>query len=106
MIARVFAVVMLLVVAAGGTAAAQEQPATIVVEGTVLDGTAGGHIGPGLPVFLVSSAGPEYELQAVTDEDGKFRFDSHSLHRPANDSASPSSTREPCMGPSCRSYRA
>ena len=76
MIARVFAVVMLLVVAAGGTAAAQEQPATIVVEGTVLDGTAGGHIGPGLPVFLVSSAGPEYELQAVTDEDGKFRFDS------------------------------
>ncbi len=58
-----------------GAAAAQEQPTTIVVEGSVLDGTAGGHVGPGLPVFLVSSAGPERELQAATDEDGKFRFD-------------------------------
>ena len=42
----------------------------------MLDGTAGGHVGPGLPVFLVSSAGPQYELRTVTDEAGKFRFDS------------------------------
>ena len=77
MIARVFGIVtlLLMVVAGAGAAAAQEQPTTIVVEGTVLDGTAGGHVGPGLPVFLVSSAGPEYEMQAVTDEDGRFRFD-------------------------------
>ena len=75
MIPRIAAVVALLVVAATGTAAAQEAP-TITVEGTVLDGTAGGHVGPGLPVFLVSSAGPQYELQAVTDEAGTFRFDS------------------------------
>ena len=75
MTARVIAAFMLLLVVAGGTAAAQDG-STITVEGTVLDGTAGGHVAPGLPVFLVSSAGPEYELQAVTDEDGKFSFDS------------------------------
>ena len=75
MIARVFGIVTLLLMVVAGAAAAQEQPTTIVVEGTVLDGTAGGHVGPGLPVFLVSSAGPEYEMQAVTDEDGRFRFD-------------------------------
>ena len=75
MIARVFGIVTLLLMVVAGAAAAQEQPTTIVVEGSVLDGTAGGHVGPGLPVFLVSSAGPERELQAATDEDGKFRFD-------------------------------
>ena len=75
MIARVFAIAALLLVAAVGAAAAQDG-ATIAVEGVVLDGTAGGHVGPGLPVFLVSSAGPEHEIQAVTDEDGGFRFDS------------------------------
>ena len=75
MIARVCATVTLLLMVTAGAAAAQEQPTTITVEGTVLDGTAGGHVGPGLPVFLVSSAGPEYEMQAVTDENGKFRFD-------------------------------
>lgn len=75
MIVRAFAGVALLIVAAAGTAAAQEAP-TITVEGTVLDGTAGGHVGPGLPVFLVSSAGPQYELRTVTDEAGRFRFES------------------------------
>lgn len=75
MIPRVAAVVALLVVAAAGAAAAQDG-STVTVEGTVLDGTAGGHVGPGLPVFLVSSAGPQYELQSVTDEAGTFRFDS------------------------------
>jgi len=74
MIPRVAAVVALLVVAAAGAAAAQDG-STVTVEGTVLDGTAGGHVGPGLPVFLVSSAGPQYELRTVTDEEGRFRFD-------------------------------
>ena len=75
MIPRVAAVVALLVVAAAGAAAAQDG-STVAVEGTVLDGTSGGHVGPGLPVFLVSSAGPQYELRTVTDEAGTFRFDS------------------------------
>ncbi len=75
MIPRVAAVVALLIVAAAGVAAAQDG-STVTVEGTVLDGTAGGHVGPGLPVFLVSSAGPQYELRTVTDEAGTFRFDS------------------------------
>ncbi len=75
MITRVAAVVASLIVAAAGAAAAQDG-STIAVEGTVLDGTAGGHVGPGLPVFLVSSAGPQYELRTVTDEEGGFRFDS------------------------------
>ena len=75
MIMRVAAVVALLIVAAASAAAAQDG-STIAVEGTVLDGTAGGHVGPGLPVFLVSSAGPQYELRTVTDEEGGFRFDS------------------------------
>ena len=75
MIARVVAGVLLLIMAASGVAAAQDA-STVAVEGTVLDGTAGGHIGPGLPVFLVSSAGPENEMQTVTDDDGKFHFDS------------------------------
>ena len=75
MILRVAAALLLLIVAAIGAAAAQEAP-TITVEGTVFDGTVGGHVGPGLPVFLVSSAGPENEMQTTTDEDGTFRFDS------------------------------
>ena len=75
MTVRVLAIVTLLLVTAGGAAAAQDG-STIVVEGVVLDGTAGGHVGPGLPVFLVSSAGPEHEIQAITDEEGRFRFDS------------------------------
>ena len=74
MISRVVAAVLILIIAAGGAAAAQDG-STVTVEGTVLDGTAGGHVGPGLPVFLVSSAGPEHEMRAVTDEDGMFRFD-------------------------------
>lgn len=75
MIPRVAAVVALLVVAAAGAVAAQDG-STVTVEGTVLDGTAGGNVGPGLPVFLVSSAGPQFELQTVTDEEGRFRFES------------------------------
>ena len=75
MTARVVAVAILLVVAASGAAAAQDG-STVAVEGTVLDGTVGGHVGPGLPVFLVSSAGPEHEIGTVTDDDGKFRFQS------------------------------
>ena len=74
MTARAFALALLLLLAAVATAAAQEAP-TITVEGTVFDGTAGGQVGPGLPVFLVSSAGPQYEMQTVTDDEGKFRFD-------------------------------
>ena len=74
MIARAFAIATLLFLVGVGAASAQEAP-TIAVEGTVLDGTAGDHVGPGLPVFLVSSAGPEHEMRAVTDEDGMFRFD-------------------------------
>ena len=75
MIARVFAIVTLLLVVAAGSAAAQDG-STITVEGSVLDGTAGDQVGPGLPVFLVSSAGPENEKQTVTDDDGKFHFES------------------------------
>ncbi len=75
MISRALAIVTLLMTVATGTAAAQDG-STVTIEGTVMDGTAGGHVGPGLPVFLVSSAGPEYEIQALTDEEGGFRFDS------------------------------
>ena len=75
MIARVVALVTLLLIVAAGAAAAQDG-STVTIEGAVLDGTAGGHVGPGLPVFLVSSAGPEHEIQAITDEEGRFRFES------------------------------
>ena len=75
MISRVLAVVILLLVVATGAAAAQDG-STVTIEGAVLDGTAGGHVGPGLPVFLVSSAGPENEMQTVTDDEGRFRFES------------------------------
>ena len=75
MIPRVVAIVTLLLIVAAGAAAAQDG-STVTVEGVVLDGTAGGHVGPGLPVFLVSSAGPEYEMQTITDEEGRFRFNS------------------------------
>ena len=75
MTARAFAIAALLFLVGAGAASAQEAPA-ITVEGTVLDGTAGGHVGPGLPVFLVSSAGPEQERRTATDESGRFRFDS------------------------------
>ena len=74
MTARAFAIAALLLLVGAGAAAAQDG-STVAVEGAVLDGTAGGHVGPGLPVFLVSSAGPEHEMQAVTGEDGRFRFD-------------------------------
>ena len=75
MTARIAAIVALLLMASASAAAAQDG-STITVEGAVLDGTAGGHVGPGLPVFLVSSAGTENEMQTTTDEAGRFRFDS------------------------------
>lgn len=75
MISRVLAVVILLLVVATGAAAAQDG-STVTIEGVVLDGTAGDHVGSGLPVFLVSSAGPEHEMQTVTDDEGGFRFES------------------------------